>query len=486
MTPRPAPLAAGDVARRPGRPAAPDDGTRRRRWWSTALPPVHDRRFWITQALVVMVSVSHGILHLEAAGYPDVLVVIAYAFPVLYAALEFGLRGSVATTAFVVVLTMPYVVHDAIAGSHTDFVGHVLELGILSIVAPVVGRVVEAERQARLDHEAAEQRYRALFATSGVPAVVLDGTGRIQEANPAAADVLPGPLEGRLLEDLLGAETTRALLAEERVVPVQVSAGVELRPVVSRTEGADGERLTQVIFQDVTEEASEHRRARAWGLAVLGAQEEERRRIARDLHDEAVQLVVELRRRVERASRRAPAAGDELTEATALADQVIGELRTVAVRLRPPDLDDLGLVASLDRLVGEARRRGTAAELDVTGDGAIRSPLALALYRVGQEALTNAERHAGASRIELALDIATDTVTLRVTDDGIGFIAGDDGEARDEDDDGDDGPDGRDGQGGRVHLGLVGMRERMQLVGGDLTVGSAPGAGTTIVATAPR
>lgn len=435
------------------------------------MPPVHDRRFWNTQALVLAVVVSHAIIHLEVGGYACVLIGIAYVFPVLYAALEFGLWGSVATTGLVVVATLPYVVFDALTHSRVDFAGHVLELVVLAVVAPVVGRVVEAERQTRRAHEAAELRYRALFETSGLPTIVLDETGRIQEANPAASDVLRGPLEGRLLEELLGTETTRALLAEQKPVPFQVSEGLELRPVVSRPEAGEGERLTQVIFQDVTEELSEHRRARAWGLAVLSAQEEERRRISQDLHDEALQLVVELRRRIERAARLVPQGRQELLEARSLADEVIDELRLVALRLRPPDLDDLGLVASLDRLVAESRRRGLSATLDIDGkEESLRPAVALALYRVGQEALTNAEHHARASSIALSVSFKQDALELVIEDDGVGF----DPERAEAD------------ASSPVHLGLVGMRERMQLVGGRLEVRSSPGEGTTVRATALR
>lgn len=201
-----------------------------------------------------------------------------------------------------------------------------------------------------------------------------------------------------------------------------MTQGLELRPVVSRAENSEGHRLTQILFQDVTEEASGHRRARAWALAVLAAMEEERQRIAHELHDEALQLVVELRRQVERAARSAPGAEDQLNDARALADAVIGELRTVAIRLRPPDLDDLGLMASLERLVAEAGRRGTAVELQADKDTTPLPPAtALAFYRVAQEALTHAEHHGHASHVTLRLSLKPDAISLQIQDDGIGF-----------------------------------------------------------------
>jgi signal transduction histidine kinase len=440
------------------------------------LPPLRDRRFWVTQALVLAVFAIHVVLHATSGGRPDALIPdafigVAYALPMLYASLVFGFRGAVATTVLVTILLLPYVAEDATsAGERVDFAGHLLTLAILVIVTPVVGYVVEGERSARQAHEAAERRYRDLFEGSGVPAVVVDEAGRIQEANPAAGSLLEGTFEGRALADVLGEQAADGLLGPDPPARLRVAQGLELRPVVSRAENSDGQRLTQILFQDVTEEASGRRRARAWALAVLAAQEEERRRIAHELHDEALQLVVELRRQVERASRSGPGAVDQLHDARDLADAVIGELRTVAFRLRPPDLDDLGLVASLERLVAEAGRRGTAVELCADKDMAPLPPAAaLAFYRVAQEALTNAEHHGHASHVTLRLSLEPDAISLRIDDDGIGFDVKQ-----------------ADSQADQGHLGLVGMRERMQIIGGTLQIRSVSGQGTTVIATAER
>jgi signal transduction histidine kinase len=440
------------------------------------LPPLRDPRFWITQALVLAIFAAHVVLHATThssytdALIPDAFIGVAYALPMLYAALVFGFRGAVATTVLVTVLLLPYVVQDATGGGErVDFAGHLLTLAILVIVTPVVGYVVQGERSARRAHEAAERRYRELFEGSGVPAVVLDEAGRIQEANPAAGSLLEGTLEGRPLAEVLGQQAADGLLGPDPPTRLRVAQGLELRPVVSRSENSDGHRI-EILFQDVTEEASGHRRARAWALAVLAAQEEERRRIAHELHDEALQLVVELRRQVERAARSAPGAQDQLHDARALADALIGELRTVAFRLRPPDLEDLGLVASLERLAAEAGRRGTAVELHVGKDATPLSPAAaLAFYRVAQEALTNAEHHGHASHVTLRLSLKPDTISLQIEDDGIGFDVG-----------------RADSETDQVHLGLVGMRERMQIIGGTLQIRSVTGQGTTVIATAER
>lgn len=437
---------------------------------AAALPPVRDVRFWLTQALVVAVFGAHVAAHVTVGGTVEVLVPAAYAFPVLYAALEFGRRGSIATTALVVLLTLPYVIDDALTGSTSDFAGHLTELIVLIVVAPVVGAVVEQERAARRAHEAAEVRYRALFEAGGVPALVLDEDGTIQEANPAARTVLRDRLEGRRLGDVLGEDAAAAVLRGSVPETLELPEGLELSLVVSPVERLEGPPLLQVLFRDVTEEAAGARRTRTFALAVLVAQEDERRRIAQELHDEALQLVVELRRRIDRAARRQAGDTAELASARSLADEVIDELRTVALRLRPAELDDLGLTASLERLVDDARHRGLAASLAVDPVSPAPSPAAaLALYRVAQEALTNAEHHARPTAVTVRLAAGDEDFQLEVRDDGVGFDPARLVDA------------GRDG-----HLGLLGMRERLELVGGALRVDSAPGQGTTVVARVPR
>lgn len=164
-----------------------------------------------------------------------------------------------------------------------------------------------------------------------------------------------------------------------------------------------------------------------------------------------------------------PGASEKLVAARELADEIIDELRTVAVRLRPPDLDDLGLVASLERLVAEARRRGFGVGYEAEEMEHVPPPsIALALCRVAQEALTNAERHAHGDHARVQLSAEPGGITLSVEDNGMGFDMEKVEAATD-----------------NVHLGLVGMRERLQIVGGALEITTAPGDGTKIVASVP-
>jgi two-component system sensor histidine kinase UhpB len=202
------------------------------------------------------------------------------------------------------------------------------------------------------------------------------------------------------------------------------------------------------------------------GEQVIRAQEEERKRIARDLHDEVNQSLTALLLRIEAAAQHAPAdLQDELAETKRLADQAMGELLDLARQLRPTALDDHGLVAALRTHVRDFDRRGVAGASFWADPrlGELSPDAQVVVYRVAQEALVNAARHSGASRVEVTLEPCDSKVRLRVADNGSGFAfaAGDKG------------------------LGLDGMRERALLVGGALEVDSRPGRGTTVTLEVP-
>jgi two-component system, NarL family, sensor histidine kinase UhpB len=203
------------------------------------------------------------------------------------------------------------------------------------------------------------------------------------------------------------------------------------------------------------------RERRRSGEMVLQAQEEERKRIARDLHDEVNQALTALLLRIEAAAQDAPPAlREELAETKRLANQAMGELLDLARQLRPTALDDHGLVAALRTHVREQDRRGPAGAhfwADPTL-GELPADVQVVIYRVAQEALVNAARHSGATRIEVSLENRGETVSLLVTDNGSGFAFAEEGKG----------------------LGLSGMRERALLVGGTLEIDSRPGKGTTV------
>jgi two-component system sensor histidine kinase UhpB len=197
------------------------------------------------------------------------------------------------------------------------------------------------------------------------------------------------------------------------------------------------------------------------GRAVIRAQEEERARIAQDLHDEVNQALTAILLRLQAAMLDVPPGlRSELKEIQTLATRAMEELLTLARTLRPTALDDHGLVPALASQVADfGERTGIKSSFHRHGEApTLSDEEQLVLYRVTQESLSNVVQHSGASAVRVELSSIGRTV-LRVRDDGCGFK-----------------PSGA----ARNRLGVSGMRERALLVGGRLNVFSAPGEGTTI------
>jgi two-component system sensor histidine kinase UhpB len=232
-------------------------------------------------------------------------------------------------------------------------------------------------------------------------------------------------------------------------------------------ETEEVERIELAFLRMMRRLEAERRRA---GSAALRAQEEERARVARDLHDEVNQSLTGLLLRLEAAREAAPPELEaELAETKALANQAMQELLSLARQLRPTALDDLGLAAAVAGQVEQLARGDIEAGFAAEGDFSdLDGDTQLVVYRVAQEALSNATRHSGAAHVAVTLRRSSEeSVELEVTDDGRGF-------AFDE------------SEGG---LGIAGMRERALLIGAKLTIESRPGHGTTVhlfVPTLPR
>jgi two-component system sensor histidine kinase UhpB len=258
----------------------------------------------------------------------------------------------------------------------------------------------------------------------------------------------------RPLEDLVEAMEKVDLSSPRPLLPASIDGVAETEEV---------ERIELAFLRMMRRLEAERRRA---GSAALHAQEEERARVARDLHDEVNQSLTGLLLRLEAAREAAPPELEgEIAKTKALANQAMTELLSLARQLRPTALDDLGLVAAIGGQVEQLGRGEVEARLDVTGDFSdLGDDAQLVVYRVAQEALSNAARHSGAGHVRVQLT-RTDTggVVLDVGDDGRGF-------AFDQ------------AEGG---LGIAGMRERALLVGGDLTIESRPNHGTTVRLTVP-
>jgi two-component system sensor histidine kinase UhpB len=225
-------------------------------------------------------------------------------------------------------------------------------------------------------------------------------------------------------------------------------------------------------FHGLLERIEEERRRS--GQLAMRAQEEERRRLACDLHDEVNQALTAILLRLEAlAQETPPERTPEVVELKRLVNQAMDELLNLARQLRPSALDDHGLRAALEtQLKRFSARTGVEARLETAGDpDSLADVVQTAVYRVAQEALTNVTRHAGATVVELVVAEDDRGVELRVSDDGRGF----DPAVL---------PHVNSLTPGRG-LGLIGMAERARLVGGELDVRSAPGGGTTIALRVP-
>ncbi|MGH7572846.1 MAG: PAS domain S-box protein [Gemmatimonadota bacterium] len=345
------------------------------------------------------------------------------------------------------------------------------------------------ERASEDDQRFGAAEYRAVFEAAPNGIVIVDDTGRIHDLNPSAERLF-----GYARDELLGAsieelvpEQSRADHRREREAYMQaprarpMGVGLELKglrkdgtevPVeisLSPMETPRG-RFVIAIVRDMTERM----RLRAFGAGALQAAEDERLRIARELHDDTAQrlaaLLVRLRvaRGVADESRREAALDDLHGEILEAADAV----RRIARGLRPPSLEEVGFGAAVQSLARSIREtQGLPVQVGIdAGVGAVglRPDAELALYRIVQEALSNVVRHAQASQARVTIEEGDRSITIAIEDDGRGFEQGVAGDST--------------GRG----LGLVGMSERARFLGGRVAIESTPGAGTRVRVEVPR
>jgi two-component system, NarL family, sensor histidine kinase UhpB len=233
-----------------------------------------------------------------------------------------------------------------------------------------------------------------------------------------------------------------------------------LTPGQRITPGSGDDQVVALAhaFNDMLDRLEHERRESA--LRALAAQERERRRIARELHDEIGQTLTGLVLRSETIARRGPPAlRDDLEELREEARRGAEDVRSIARGLRPEALDELGLASALAALTGpRALASGLRVERAIDATLALSAEEELVIYRVAQEALTNVVRHARASRVSVTLCREADAVVLAVADDGVGLPRSTRGE----------------------WTGVRGMRERALLIGADVVVRRTEPRGTEV------
>ena len=357
-----------------------------------------------------------------------------------------------------------------------------------------------------------EERYRMLTETASGLAFVLDQGGRFLYVNQQSRDVLgyePEELVGRYFGEFVTPESWARTTAAVRNAADSRSNYVEYEWVAQRKDGkeitlgieaslvyqgfelyrhqgiardASMELMLKEELQKTGRELSQTRsreeRMREYLSVASLAQEEERARIAREIHDGAVQYLVAMRRRLDllkkEVVKKAPAQGRDpsalLSDIDSLLDTAISDLREFARNLRPPVLDDFGLVSACEWLADQTEKEGVKVLFSPRGEiRRLQREVEVAAFRIVQEALANVVKHSEASTVELRLCFGTDSVAIDVSDNGKGFQV--------------QGPPGSLGRAGQ--MGLVGMFERAELMGASMDLRSEIGHGTALSVVIP-
>jgi PAS domain S-box-containing protein len=355
------------------------------------------------------------------------------------------------------------------------------------VVALLTTLADRLQKQGALLDELFEQAPQAIALTR-----LDNGVVRVNREFTRLFGYMPQEAVGRRLDDLIVPDELRE---QEQRYAEQVAGGqrVDVEVVRRRQDGIrlhvamirvpvsvpGGQIEVYAIYRDVTErrradEALRESAVRLQHLSrrLLEVQEEERRHLARELHDEFGQLLAAISMHLHTAKGLAGAdALPHLEECVSLLQQAGEQVRNLALELRPTMLDTLGLEATL-RWLAEHHQQRTGCEVQVVGhlSGApLSADLVIACFRVVQEALTNVARHARARHVWIELNQSESILELVVRDDGVGFAVAATQEQAVR----------------RGHLGLLGMRERVQLLGGNLDVQSEPGRGTRVRASFP-
>lgn len=329
-----------------------------------------------------------------------------------------------------------------------------------------------------------ENRYRALFDNASDAILVLDLDGTIIMVNTTMAQ-----LSGYSASELVGMKISEILtpnslkiattqrntsgrsFPERRELRLVSKDGTERTAdvVSSLLEEEDG-TIVQAIARDVTAQKRAQEDLRAYADRAILAQDEERKRIARELHDETAQalasLGMDIGALIKNKGLSLMQISGSLETLQTKTEAILEGVSALSQALRPPMLEEFGLLAALRGLVDELnRQQQTVARFDIEGTSRRLTPDAeIAMYRIAQEALSNVRKHAEASECSLVMRYSPRKVVLEIRDNGRGFEF----------------PEPADNLASSRKLGLAGMQERAKLIGGKLTIKSHPGKGTAV------
>jgi signal transduction histidine kinase len=495
---------------------------------------VSRRSFWILTAMLVALAAFHyltpQVRFLHIALHPlgrHAVERIIFILPVAGAAFAFGQAGGLVALVLSILIMLPRVLF--LSPYPGDALTETVAVGVVGYL--VVWMIETQEREKQLRQEAV-LRLRTISAVTEeitseleldriLPKVIQIANGLVgadggfialfdQESNlvsypylhnlPQTLTEVTAPEEQGLAWDVM-AKGHPAVIDDYAAYPRAISAFVQAGvtsavavPIVSGEQSFGTLALVNLgrarafSEQDVTVLASVGRQAgiaidnarlyenmRFYARQITRAQEAERERIAREMHDETIQTLILISRRLEALgalSEQSPtAAAEELASLQELITRATGGMRRFIRDLRPSTLDHLGFVAAVEGLAGELmEENGIDTRVTVTGEILhLASEEELVLFRIAQEALSNVRRHSGAKQATVQVEFLQHRVRVTVRDDGHGF----------------DAPTRMDDLVSLGKLGLIGMHERVRTLGGTLAVQSAPGEGTTVAVDVP-
>lgn len=491
-------------------------------WPMTGLRPVpalrripqrlRDRSFWLIQSAVIAITALHVVVERGGLWKPEFGIhhvpVALYVVPIAFSALIYGFEGALLTGLWCMVLIAPNIVlwH----AYSLDWLGEEVYAAAIIGAGVVMAWPVEREHRQHLRAEATSARFELLnqgLATLSQPGDFKVALGAVLESLTRALQLegaclfLREPRRGMTVLACQGnagerLQELRDVLERRNGGEVLVDGRALVVPLVLESESSgalgvvysSGRSLTDDDiallkaaanqFAVTIENARLHQREtealRSYARLVTTAQEEERKRIARELHDESAMSLVLLCRGLDELGQNGPLSelqAGSVEQLRSIAGGALSDIRRFSRDLRPAMLDKLGLVAALEWLTTEiSERSGLGVSLDVTGSPRrLNADVEVAIFRIVQQALHNVERHARASHVVVEAFFGVAEIRVTVTDDGRGFRPPADPEVLVR----------------RRKLGVLGMRERAELIKGALAIESAPGHGTRIVLQVP-
>ena len=335
--------------------------------------------------------------------------------------------------------------------------------------------------------DVSEQKYRHLFEAASdaiwvqdVSGIFVDGNRGWEKLTGFTVEEIRGVKVSKYLSEkalTLAREIRRKLVTgqpfeqpyEQQVITKE---GTEKTVMMSTNALVSDGKITgfEHIARDVTQERQQQANVRAYIQQITRAQEEERKRIARDLHDDVSPDIIVLIQKLDNITSaqhpKIATVQNNLQEVRDQAVKALEGLRATAQGLRPRIIDDLGLVAALEWIAEELERdQKIHTKVETKGiDRKLQSETQILLFRIAQEALNNIRKHAHASNVTIGLEGGDNDIKMTVTDDGQGFEA----------------PEKIEGMVSAGRLGLMGMHERARLLNGTLQIKSTPGKGTEI------